>query len=211
MAVAGLSSRASLLFREYQMRQGEIDRLSRTIRRRYSEAYKAAITAELRRLGYDQQGNNPGGSELAEIRRLVDRDVSSIVETFHRELRQQIDRLVAAYPDWPPQQFKTTLDNWQSQRATWKTQQIIDASRANGGEYARRRFFEENDFTDDLFTWDASPPIVANSHWECIRRVQRGLVDWQEAQGWQRVHPNCRHRVRPAVLYGHDLSHLWRG
>lgn len=207
-----MPSRAERLLSEYRFTPGEIDRLSRTIRRRYSEAYKAAITAELRTLGYSNlSGRNPGGSELAEIRALVERDVKSIVATFHRELQNQINRLVAAHPDGSPQQFKVALDTWQARRDEWKEQQIIDASRANAGEYARRRFFEENQFTDGLFSWDASPPLLPNSHQECIRRVRDGLVTWEIAQNWQRTHPNCRHRVKGVVLYANDPRQLWLG
>lgn len=206
-----MPSRADTLFSNYKMSSSEIDRLSRTIRRRYSEAYKAAITAELRRLGYDLSGNNPSGNELTDIRKLVDRDVKSIVNTFHTELQSQITKLVAANPDWTPRQFKAALDSWQTQRSSWKEQQIIDASRANAGEYARQRFFEENHFTDGLFSWDATPPILPNSHQECIRRVRDGLVTWEVAQTWQRTHPNCRHRVRGVVLYANDPSRLWLG
>lgn len=201
----------SFLFSEYKMSSSEIDRLSRTIRRRYSEAYKAAITAELRALGYDFSGNNPSGSELTAIRKLVDRDVKSIVSTFHTELQNQINRLVTANPDWTPQQFKAALDDWQARRSEWKVQQIIDASRANAGEYARQRFFEENRFTDGLFSWDATPPLLPNSHRECISRVGGGLVSWEVAQHWQRTHPNCRHRVKGVVLYTNDSSRLWVG
>lgn len=193
------------------MRDLEIARLSRAIRRRYSEAYKAAITDELRKLGYSSRGDNPAGSELEAVRQMVERDVKSIINTFHTELKNHITRLLAAHPEWSPQQFKTALDSWQSERTAWKTQQIIDASRANAGEYARQRFFEENRFTDGLFAWDATPAIVPNSHQECIRRVRQGLVTWEIAQKWKRVHPNCRHRVRAAVIYADDPTRLWVG
>ncbi len=185
---------SDLLYDALRMREPDIDQLSRTIRRRYSEAYKAAISKELEALGRPERGQNPSGAELETIRGFVDRDITSITDTYHRELRSQIDKVLASNPSLTD--AKAQLVAWEQARAGYKEQQIITASRGNGAEYGRGLFFQRNRLTSQKFTWDATPPIVVNSHQTCIARVQAGAVTWNEAKDWERVHPNCRHTRR---------------
>ena len=108
------------LFDALRLRSSDTTQLSRTIRRRYSEAYKGAISAELQNLGRDERGNNPAGAELETIRGFVDRDVESIVGTYHRELQSQIDRQIASNPTATLSEHRAALSAWEANRSAYK-------------------------------------------------------------------------------------------
>src|SRR5690606_20078465 len=145
------------------------------------------IGQEITRLGCTANANRPRAAELNGMRQLIKRDVASITKTFNGWLKRQAQALVNEHPSWSKTQYQQYLEAAQSSFLAGKNQQIINASRGNASEYARKLFYEKNNLTAGLFIWDASPPIVANSHKECIRRVRQGAVPWNVAQNWERT------------------------
>ena len=207
-----LTGQQNVLYASYCLLDPDANRLRGVITDGYTSAYTQAIDAELRGLGCNLSANSPKGRELAHIKTLVERDVDSIVETFNRELKNQIRRQFAGNPDWSRRQHEQALDNWQQSRLQSKNRLIATATKGNAGEYARTRFVEENRFLQDaLYTWFAVPPVLANSHPECIYRVRLGRVTWAVAQEWGRTHPNCRHTRKLASLVVTDCGAIWRG
>ncbi|MBD3251286.1 hypothetical protein GF380_02320 [Candidatus Uhrbacteria bacterium] len=206
-----LTNKGNALYAVMQFRGGELNRLKNVIERRYINAYQSEIARQLQRVGCSGVVSGPSGRELAHLRGLVERDASSIQDTFNKELKNEIKRQVAAHPDWSRRQFRRALEEWQGQRLATKNKLIANATKGNAAEYAIERFIAENGLTDTLYIWDATPPIVFNSHQECIRRVRLGGVTWEVARNWQRTHPNCRHRVSSLSTVRLNCREVWRG
>lgn len=205
-----MPSKASILFDALKFSNADQERLTTSILSRYQDAYRDAIQQQINNLGRTEQARRASGRELITLTQFVRRDVNSIANTYNADLRREIDRLLIVNPDAGLQLLKYELRAWQQQRLRWKDQQISRASAGNGAAYARDVFVQKNRLTGQQFIWDAAPPIVANSHHECIRRVQAGAVTWQTAKGWERTHPNCRH-VKRVVGQPAVRGDLWRG
>ena len=207
-----LSERENVLLSGFQMTNKEQRSLSNQIQKRYIAEYQDTIQQELDALGIDEPARRPRGAELRTIKRMVKGDVESILQTYENEARTFVRNLLKREPDLKVSEYKSRMRDWQRQRWETKIPQLDLASRANAANYARRRFMQKNNLTDGLFIWDASPPIVANSHEECIRRVRLGAAPWQsEAQTWDRPHPNCRHIMVRVVGAPPQASKLFRG
>jgi hypothetical protein len=181
-----------------------------SIRGRYVDAYVDAIQQQLNNLGLPLLARRPTAREYTELGKMASRDAKGIIDTYNNDLRRHIDILLRDSPNAPLDACRAELRAWQAERMRWKDEQISRASAGNGAEYARGLFVQKNRLTASLVTWHASPPIIANSHKECIARVKQGAVTWETAKGWERTHPNCRH-IRQLVGQPVIKGDVWRG
>lgn len=204
-----MPTKAELLQNAVQLR--DTPRLKRSIRKRYNRAYKGTVTALLRERDCTQSGRDPSGEHRQAIDALVDRDIESILNTFNRERDNQIARQLQGFPDASLDDHRDMIREWMTTRDAYKDRQIAHASRTNAAEYARSQFYQNNKLVEKLFIWDASPPIVFNSHRECVNRVGQGAVPFDTAQGWSKTHPNCRHQVKEQVPSKINCKEAWRG
>lgn len=206
-----MSALEDRLFESLRMKPAEQARLRRSISRRYVSAYRAAITNELRRAGLFESARGPSGPQQGEIDNMIRRDVESIVNTYHDALRRKISEI--AQTSSGPDEARQALRKWNAQRSATRERMIVNASRQNATTYAQKEFFRNNPaLQGDRFIWDASPPLVFNSHQECEARVRGGPVSWDIAQNWQSVHPNCRHVVaRVGRRTRLNARSAWRG
>jgi hypothetical protein len=205
-----MPTKADLLFDALKFSNEDQQRLTASILTRYQDAYQDAIQQQLTNLGRMERAKRASGRELIDLTKFVKRDVNSIASTYNNDLRREISRQLAANPDGGLRLLQFELRAWQAERMRWKDEQISRASAGNGAEYARGLFVQKNRLTASLVTWHASPPIIANSHQECIARVKQGAVTWETAKGWERTHPNCRH-IRQLVGQPAIKGDVWRG
>jgi hypothetical protein len=200
-----------VLYNDLVLEQSEINQLTRSVRDRYIKGYQDFLTQALSKAGCSGVGKRPTGRDLTAINNMVSRDVDSIVNTFNLGAQGLVRRLTNQHPDWSRTQYRAAMNDWQENRLSGKNNQIILASKTNAAEYARQRFINENELDAGLWVWDASPPIVFNSHAECIRRVRLGGVPWSVAEGWQKTHPNCRHAKVRQAAFVLNCETVWRG
>lgn len=205
-----MPTKADLIYGEMAMGRKDEVMIVGSIRGRYIDAYVDAIQQQINNLGRTERAKQPTAREYTALGNMASRDAKGIIDTYNIDLRREINRLIASNPDAPLAELKVELRAWQVERLRWKDVQISRASAGNGAEYARDLFIQKNRLTASLVTWHAIPPIVANSHKECIKRVKESPVTWEVAKGWERTHPNCRHMKQ---LVGRPIvkGELWRG
>lgn len=206
-----MPTQRELLINALKLRPQEVAALTPSIERRYVAAYVDTIGGLIIEYGCTASAKEPTGRALRGLRELVERDIESIVGTLNSDIERKVDQVLKAHPDWSKQQYTAELQIWLSGRNRQKDQQIARASQTNGAEYARTLFIENNRQVDGLYTWDANPPIVENSHKECIQRVKEGAVVWEVAKSWRKTHPNCRHKVQQTTAKAVNCQAIWRG
>lgn len=175
-----------------------------------TETWRAVMTAQARGVGSSKTGTGPSGRDLSELSRLSRRDAQSIVQTFNRELGNQIDRLYDANPTGDRAYYVRELTAWADQRAAYKDRQIANMNRSSARTYAMDRFEAENQIGPEaLYVFDGPPPRESI----CAGLMERGAVTRDVARANPTpIHINCPHSWRR--LYSSvtvDVNDLWVG
>lgn len=209
----GLTDRQNKLFGAYQIRQSEQRLIESGIYERLVLSYQNAIRGELGRAGCSTVVNEPSGSDANALRQIAETKATQITNTHNESLRRQViaitqDRAVTL------DQAKSQLKAWADSRLSNRNNLILTDVAGDGAAYGRQRFAEQNNYLQASVIWDASPPLLPNSHPECKRRVRLGRfrkVTFEEAKGWTRTHPNCRHRIKFVDTPSINCNTVWRG
>jgi hypothetical protein len=180
-----------------------------SILKQRSETFRATLTEEARATGSSRTGQGPTGKDLSELSRLSRRDAASVVNTYNRELGNQIDRLYDANPTGDRAYYIRELGAWADNRATFKDRQIANMNRSTARSWAQERFDDMNKVGDALFLFEGPPPREP----VCAGLFAAGLVDAATvAANRTPIHINCPHSwTKQQGALGVPLNEIWTG
>jgi hypothetical protein len=186
------------------MRGGTRDALRNAILRQLSTVWRETITDELRNVGAQGSGVGPNGRDRRYLARIARRDARSVVDTYNRELRNQVRNLISEGYD--KQGIEDKVRAWQVQRRDFKSEQIANMNRANARSYAQQRFDDENDIASGGFIFDGPAPRES----VCAGHFAAGVVDREYVRNNPTpIHINCPHWWRRTG--GVIIGEVWRG
>lgn len=176
------------LLTAYRLSKADEREMVKVLEARGMVAYQKTIKQLLKEAGCSQAVRKTDSEP--EIKKKAKEAGASIAGTYNTELRNQINRVIAqGYGR--KSEVRRKMDAWQRVRKKAKNRMILTDIRGFSSERARALFWRKNKFLKEgKFIWDANPPIVANSHKTCIKRVKQGQVGWNIARKWRRTHPN---------------------
>lgn len=174
-----------------------------------SDTWRSTLTSEARTAGSSKSGIGPSGSDLSELSKMSRVDAASIVNTFNREMGNEIDRIYDRSPDASRTDYIQALTLWADDRADYKDRQITNMNRATARTYAQTRFNKENKSGEALFLFVGPPP--AEIH--CANHFKAGLVDRTFVErNPTPIHINCPHDWETQITrIGVPLAKLWVG
>lgn len=176
------------LLSAYSLKKADERQMLKTLEKRGLVSYHKTLKALLKEVGCSQTIRKRDTEP--EIHKQAKDAAKSIVATYNTELRNQINRVIAQ-GFGKKSEVTRTMNAWQKRRNKHKNRLILTDIRGFSSERARAVFWRKNKLLQgSKFIWDASPPIVVNSHKTCIRRVKQGQVAWKIARRWRRTHPN---------------------
>jgi hypothetical protein len=183
--------------------------LTTSILAQRTETWRVTLTSEARAAGSSKVGIGPHGRDFSELSRMSRTDARSIVNTFNRELNNQIDRLYDANPDGDRAYYIRELTVWSDKRAAYKDRQIANQNRATTRTYAQQRFNEENKSGEALYLFAGPPPREP----VCAGHFSAGLVDRTYVErNPTPIHINCPHDWEVQVTrIGVPLERIWTG
>lgn len=183
--------------------------LTSSILAQLSETWRQTLTSEARAAGGTQTGRGPTAQDLSELSKIARRDAGSIVNTFDRELNNQIDRIYDSDPTAPRSVYISELQAWADNRAVWKDRQIANMNRGNARTYAQQRFNAENRVGEAVYLFAGPPPRESI----CAGHFRVGLVDRAYVErNPTPIHINCPHTwEKQTSQVGMPVDQLWVG
>lgn len=206
-------SRAAMLYERFAIGQDRVERVLASLLVTAVKIYRDTISRELIEAGCTGSTNAPGGSDRQALVGMLATKSSQVATTRNSALERYLADLVASNPDASIGQLTQDVARWQRDYMANRMAIIQRDIKGDVENYAKERFFEENNQNGKTFIWWASPLIIETSSDECIRRVRMGSVPLSVASRWarNRPHPHCRHKIRITGGYDIRCENAWRG
>ena len=205
MPTTQLSKTIALL---YRMEDSDTEALYNQLLDARKQAWSTALRSTAQEHGCNQVPNAPRKDDLAELKRMSRADAESIAKTYNFDVEVQIERIFEETRTANRATFYKRLEDWNTQRNSWKLPQIALVTETTTTEYARTRFREANYPAGTQYVFDG-PPTVCE---DCTTRYAAGVVDENYTQMYPCPrHPNCPHTWRALTPPKLDCGELWLG
>lgn len=192
----------------YSYDQSDIDKLAGKLTERRRASWINSLSDLASQHGCSQLAATPKGTDA---RRLADdsrADAESIANTYNRELANQVRRINTANPRAQRSVYVRQLDAWAKRRDAHKTLTIALNTDGTARQYARDRFYTENNNLSKWFTASGPPPTCRL----CIAIFAAGIVSFAYTQRnpFPR-HINCPHLYTSVAPTRAVCEALWLG
>jgi hypothetical protein len=182
--------------------------LYESIESAYVAAWQLAIKEQALRYGCNvARVGSPSGSSLAEIRRMVKRDVESIMKTYDANAQSALRKLYDANPLAPISYYLNGMQEWANTRQLQKNL-TIGINNVQAGYQLGLQDFHVKNALRTKYRFTGAPPVCA----VCSRLMGMGSVDYETmASNPASVHPNCPHYWVSVNTYTIDCASIWTG
>jgi hypothetical protein len=194
----------------YEMTEADILQLQAALFEQLRASWLAQMATLARQHGAPNAIPMLQGAEYERLQAKALEDAQSIVATYNRELRSQVNAIAARNPNATREEYISVLASWGRERGERKSITIAIGVILWAAQYGHELFMTRNNLQHQLFKAIGATPVCP----ECVRVVAMGVVSYQfTTDNPLPFHPNCSHEYVP--VNATDLGSLgiaaWTG
>lgn len=171
-------------------------------------AYVQGVQDEIDYCGCNAIARQPSGEQLAHLEAMARADAQSIIATWNKDAKREIEKLYKDNPDGSKAFFLENMKAWAEKRLIWKSLSIAFNTETQAREYGRSQFAVHNYAETTKFLFKGSYPACD----DCLYLWGLGAVDFAYTQRFPNPqHPNCDHYWKPQRKPTVNCASLWVG
>ena len=203
-----MSQLTDIIFLLYQFQEEDVDDIARRLAERMKATWVNTLTDLAGTHGCKRYASTPKGEYAKTLTKQATVDAQSIVNTYNRELRNQIERLYKANPKGNRSYYFSNLEKWNTKRDGYKAYQIALATDSYARQYAQQQFYMHNLQLARSFA-ASGPPAVCKI---CIMIFAAGIVNFEYTQSHPLpAHYQCPHLYKVLTPIKANCQLLWLG